>query len=276
MTLYLFDDLSISTKRIMSKEKILLKFGGSLITEKMSDTPKINTINLDRIGKVLNNKEYDIIVVHGAGSFGHPIAQKFNLIDGLNESPEQKKSIAEIREQMEKLNHVLCSIIEKNGMKTKSVIPSKTMITKGARNIAKFPTEIFDKCIEEGNIPITFGDATDDELQGINILSGDVIMMELARIYKPAFSVFVMDLPGVMDGDPKSKDSKVIPRVDAKIIKELKEKTFSNGNTDVTGGLIGKLECALEIAQHSQCWITNLDSLEMVLTGNPRGSEVVL
>ena len=85
-----------------------------------------------------------------------------------------------------------------------------------------------------------------------------------------------MDLPGVMDGDPKSKDSKVIPVVDTELIKNLKEKTFNNGNTDVTGGLIGKLECALEIAQYSQCWITNLESLEMTLTGNPGGSRVIL
>ena len=260
----------------MSKEKILLKFGGSLITEKKSDVPKINAVNLEIIGKLLNNKKYDIIIVHGAGSFGHPIAKEFNIIDGLNKSPEQENSITEIREQMKKLNQLLCNIMEKNGIRTKTIVPSKTMRTKGARHITKFPTEVFDKSIEEGTIPITFGDATDDELQGINILSGDVIMVELARIYKPTFSIFIMDLPGVMDGDPKAKDSTVIPVVDTKLIKNLKERTFNNGNTDVTGGLIGKLECALEIAQYSQCWITNLEALEMALTGNPGGSRIIL
>jgi isopentenyl phosphate kinase len=49
-----------------------------------------------------------------------------------------------------------------------------------------------------------------------------------------------------------------------------------DGTTDVTGGLIGKLECALEISKYSQCWITNLDSLEMVLLGKPKGSKVLL
>ena len=161
----------------MTKEKILLKFGGSLITKKNSDIPKINIDNLEEIGKLLNNDKYDLIIVHGAGCFGHPIAKKFNLIDGLNESPEQKESIKEIRHQMKELNQILCKIIESQGIKTKSIIPSESMRTRGARHISKFPKQIFDKAISEGNIPITFGDITEDELQGINVLSGDVLSL---------------------------------------------------------------------------------------------------
>ena len=107
MTLYLFDDLAMTRKEIMTKEKILLKLGGSLITKKNSEIPKINIANLERIGELLDNNKYDLIVVHGAGSFGHPIAEKFNLINGLDESPEQKKSIKEIRNQMKELNQIL-------------------------------------------------------------------------------------------------------------------------------------------------------------------------
>ena len=65
MTLYLFDELSMSGKEIMPKEKILLKFGGSLITKKNSRLPVINNENLERIGKLLNNNNYDIVIVHG-------------------------------------------------------------------------------------------------------------------------------------------------------------------------------------------------------------------
>ncbi len=265
----------MSGKEIMPKEKILLKFGGSLITKKKSHLPVIDNENLERIGKLLNNNNYDLIIVHGAGSFGHPIAQKFNLIGGLNNSTEQEESIIEIRKQMRELNKILCDTIDKNDIKTRSIIPSETMKTKGARQISQFPKEIFDNIIREGYIPVTFGDVTDDELQGINILSGDVIMKELARIYKPTFSVFIMDHPGVMDGNPKSKISNIIPLVDSNIIQILRKKTEVSETADVTGGLIGKLECALEIAQYSQCWITNLDSLKNILEGKPRGSRII-
>ena len=259
----------------MTKERILLKFGGSLITKKNSDIPKINIANLKQIGKILNNKKYDLIVVHGAGSFGHPIAEKFKLINGLDESPEQKNSIKEIRNQMKELNKILCEIIESKGMKTKSIIPSESMKTRGAKHISQFPKEIFDQCLFEGNIPVTFGDATDDEIQGINILSGDVIMMELARIYKPTFSIFIMDYPGVMDGELNSKKSNLIPLVNSNMIDKFKQKMKINNTTDVTGGLIGKLECALQISRYIQWWITDLDSLHMALLGNPTGSKVI-
>ena len=59
------------------------------------------------------------------------------------------------------------------------------------------------------------------------------------------------------------------------MIDKFKQKMKINNTTDVTGGLIGKLECALEIAEYSQCWITNLDSLKNILEGKPRGSRIV-
>ena len=51
----------------MKKEMVIVKFGGSLITDKSSDKPKINRLHLKAIGKILNQKNYDLIVVHGAG-----------------------------------------------------------------------------------------------------------------------------------------------------------------------------------------------------------------
>ena len=46
--------------------------------------------------------------------------------------------------------------------------------------------------------------------------------------------------------------------------------------TDVTGGLIGKIECALDMAQHSEIWITNLDLLSGFFENQPKGSMVVI
>jgi len=94
--------------------------------------------------------------------------------------------------------------------------------------------------------------------------------------YKPRMSIFVMDYPGVFDRNPTDKDSQIIPVVTLQTLKMLKEKnTHKNGATDVTGGLIGKLECAMEMAKHSETWITNLDHLDDFLNGNPRGSRVI-
>ena len=50
----------------------LLKIGGSLITHKESDEPSLDTEQLTRIAaEIKNGMHQDLILVHGAGSYGH-------------------------------------------------------------------------------------------------------------------------------------------------------------------------------------------------------------
>ena len=60
----------------MAGDLIILKFGGSLITDKKSEIPKVRNRALEKISSVLRNKKKNMIIVHGAGSYGHPIAKK--------------------------------------------------------------------------------------------------------------------------------------------------------------------------------------------------------
>jgi isopentenyl phosphate kinase len=273
--LHLLDWVAIVIRRNMSREMIILKFGGSVITDKKKEIPTINQDNLKRIGSILSNHSQDFIIVHGAGSFGHPIAKKFDLANGLNSNPNQRKAIEETREQVLELNQILCSNLNKRDIQTKTIIPSQTMKTNGPRSIKEVPIELFDEGLETGKTPVTFGDVTEDNLQGICILSGDVIMEELVKHYKPRMSIFVMDYPGVFDRNPTDKDAHIIPEVTLQTLKMLKQENTHKGTTDVTGGLIGKLECAIEMAKHSETWITNLDHLDDFLSGKPRGSRVI-
>ena len=273
--LHLLDWVAIVIRRSMKREMIILKFGGSLITDKKREIPTINQDNLKLIASILSKHSHQFIIVHGAGSFGHPIAKKFDLANGLNNDPKQKKAIKETREQVLELNQILCNSLNKKNIQTKTIIPSKTMKTNGPKSIERIPTEIFDEGLKTGKIPVTFGDVTEDNLQGICILSGDVIMEELVKHYKPRMSIFVMDYPGVFDNDPTDKNSHIIPEVTFQTLKILKEKNRHKVTTDVTGGLIGKIECAIEMAKHSETWITNLNHLDDFLNGKPRGSRVV-
>ena len=151
----------------MKKEMIIVKFGGSLITDKSSDKPKINHSHLETIGKILKQKNHDLIIVHGAGSFGHPIAKKYKITEGLDGSKEQEKAIQETRNQVRKLNKHLCKSLQNSGMKTESIIPSNSMQTRGGRKIENFPVNEFETALSKGKIPVTFGDVTEDLIQGI-------------------------------------------------------------------------------------------------------------
>jgi len=257
----------------MTKESILLKFGGSVITNKQSMTPSINQSNLDKIGNLINTKKYDLIIVHGAGSFGHPIAKEFKLSEGIIDNKRQENAVQTAREQLQELNNRFCQSLIK--INTETIIPSEFMETKGPKEIIKFPKDAFDRTMNEGKVPVTFGDVTKDVIQGINILSGDVIMKKLAEIYRPRFTIFLMDLPGVLDNAPNDSESEIIPLVNSVKLDTLRNKIDMN-NIDVTGGIIGKIESAREISKYSETWITNLDSLERCLKGKPRGTQVVV
>ena len=135
------------------------------------------------------------------------------------------------------------------------------MITNGDKEILNFPFALFDEVLNKNKIPVTFGDITQDKKQGISVLSGDNLMMELTKYYKPLYSIFVMDHPGVFDGNPEEPGSEIVPIVNNITLKTLKKQKNAQNIADVTGGLIGKIECALDMALHSEIWITNLGFL---------------
>ena len=258
----------------MIKEKILLKFGGSVITDKYSNVPSINNNNLKKIGKLINSSESQVIIVHGAGSFGHPAAKKYKLSEGLIDGLQQDEGIEIARKKVRELNDIFCGILNDNGVETETIIPSEKMFTNGSEEITNFSKEEFDKILVKGKTPITFGDVTNDVEQGINILSGDVLMKYLAKAFKPRLSLFIMDLPGVFDGDPNDSNTSIIPLINSEELGNF-ENIFVSKNTDVTGGIIGKIKRAIEISHFSETWITDVGSLESCLKGNPKGTRAI-
>ena len=260
----------------MAKEKIVVKLGGSLITDKTSQMPKIDKLQMSKIGSILNQEKYDLILVHGAGSYGHPIAKKYAIAQGSDGTTEQEEAVQETRKQVRELNQELCKYLNEEGMDIVPISPSLNMKTKGPNEIIDFPINMFDEVLNIGKTPITYGDVTDDERQGICVLSGDLLMSELSKIYKPLYSIFVMDQAGVFDGDPCNPESSVMPSINYDTVKILLNQNSSSPTIDVTGGLIRKVECALNIAKYSETWITKLDSLNGFFDGNPKGSKVIV
>jgi isopentenyl phosphate kinase (EC 2.7.4.-) len=51
-------------------------------------------------------------------------------------------------------------------------------------------------------IPMLYGDVIIDDELGFSILSGDDIMVELARALKPSKALFLMDVDGVYTKGP--------------------------------------------------------------------------
>lgn len=70
----------------MKQKIIVLKFGGSVVTQKGREQVYIRKQLLTSIAKEIkrsfNGKNFQLILIHGAGSAGHQLAHKYGLKNG--------------------------------------------------------------------------------------------------------------------------------------------------------------------------------------------------
>ena len=234
--------------RIM-KGRIVIKLGGSLITNKEIENT-IHRHSIERIGKVISSligNDYSIIIIHGAGSFGHILARKWDIAGGANKEiiSIQRKNVEIIRKNMINLNDEIINIFSKIGIKSEGFPPSKWASGTGEffegdlSFLSKFPSD---------NIPILFGDVINIyDKREFGILSGDDLMARVSKeIADVTHSIFLIgDAPGVMNKPPYFKDSKLIPVWNKNTILELEHKS----EIDVTGGMELKLLRASSITE---------------------------
>src|SRR4030067_2259686 len=112
----------------MSENKtIVLKIGGSVITDKNGDlAAKTEAIN--RLAEeVAKANVKNLIVVHGGGSFGHPTAQKHGIKEGFRYDG-QRIGFAETHHVMTVLNGLVMDAFVWHEIPAGSVAPSSCWI----------------------------------------------------------------------------------------------------------------------------------------------------
>lgn len=240
---------------------IILKLGGSIITEKDARMPTINDKNLSRISKEIksalnhfdhtNNSNNGLIIVHGAGSFGHPFASEYQIGKPfkIEEDFENKKiGFSLTQSWVKKLNTVICDSLREEGIPVVSIQPSSFVITKNKR-IEFANLDIIKKYLKNGFIPVIYGDVVLDNEENIKmaVVSGDQIINYLAKHLRPERVILGTDVDGVFNKNPKKySDAKIINEVTS--LDDL-ESIDSTTNIDVTGGMVGKIKELINLAE---------------------------
>ena len=224
---------------IMPEDLILIKFGGSLITNKSKTcSPKYKIIDglCKAIGDILLQGK-KIILIHGAGSFGHMKAKKWNISEGIDDPNKefQYAAIKEIRSDMEKLNKIIISNLAQYSID--SVVYSPHKNGKGL-GINYFLNKNFFELVKKNNVVVSYGDVVDcDNDQKFGILSGDDLCELISNKLKPSHVIFAIDgALGLID-DPNLPGG-------GNLIKEytIGTKIVTNEvSNDVTGGMNLKL-----------------------------------
>lgn len=225
---------------------IILKLGGSLITDKTRQF-RVRSGVLKRLAdEIKEGVKGELIIVHGGGSFGHPVANKYRLQDGFN-NKEQIEGIVLTRKAMGELSRNVINAFHEHKLPVVAIQPSANITCKKGR-IEDINTEVIKRFLELDTIPVLFGDVVIDKDIGFCILSGDQITTSLAEKFKADRVIFAADVDGIYDRDPKKfGNAKLIPKIastDKDILNSLKTQ-----EGDVTGGIKGKLKEIIALAE---------------------------
>jgi len=236
------------------KPLTILKIGGSIITHKDSKKPKIHETNLKRISKEIasiHDRDYQLIIVHGAGSYGHPIVKKTGIDKGI-QNEEQRVAFAETQRLQNELNLFVTKYLIKEGLPAIPCQISSFVVLDSGR-INEFDTSAIEGLLEINMIPVLYGVPAYDRNQGCSILSGDQIVSYLALKLRANRIIHGTDVDGIFTENPKlSSSARLIHEISSKNLEEVMKKISGSTNTDVTGGMFGKLSELLEVGIESQ------------------------
>lgn len=241
----------------------ILKIGGSVITDK-SSCRKAKPENIARLAKsvamIWKKGARDLILVHGAGSFGHALVIKYKLQEGVSSSP-QKLGFADTHAACCELSSMLVAALIENGAPAISVPPAMVLTLKD-RRISGFNTKIVDDYQKSGYLPVLFGDMAPDSVLGGYPCSGDQIVAYLGK--GSDLVVLATDVDGVLDDK-----GTVIPLVTNENLQDVSRHLRQTKN-DVTGGMKGKLEELLKL--DTAAFVVNgahPERIEAVFAGKP-------
>jgi isopentenyl phosphate kinase len=180
-----------------------------------------------------------VVIIHGGGSFGHPVAKKFGIAGGFT-SDRQVPGFAKTHQAMMDLNTIIVKAFLDAGVPAMSVSPSSFIATDDGR-MSKVDFEIVGKLIVQGVLPVLFGDAVLDRKKGFSILSGDQLAVRIAVSLGASKIIFGVDVDGVYTSNPKlSPEARLIERLELEKIDGF-VKIGESLSTDVTGGMLGKI-----------------------------------
>lgn len=230
---------------------IILKIGGSILTNKDSSKSEVDFESLNRIAleikSSLDNSSKELIIVHGAGSFGHPPAKKYKIGEAFDESeyPQKRIGFCETQNAVKRLNMNVCEAFIEQGLPVVA-IPASSFMTATNKRITQGNLDSFERYLKKGFIPVIYGDVVlDDELE-ICVISGDQLIQYLAVNLNPDRVILATDVDGVYNKNPKTHDDAIF--FDKFSSLEDLDTLEGTTNIDVTGGMVGKIKELLYLA----------------------------
>ncbi|MFX1267533.1 MAG: type 2 isopentenyl-diphosphate Delta-isomerase [Promethearchaeota archaeon] len=226
----------------------LLKLGGSLLTDKNKPLSLREDVINSTIEQIIESNK-KIVLIHGGGSFGHPIAKNYQLSEGLNTSiKNQVLGLSKTHEAMNKLNTIIINKFLKKNYPVLSISPS-TIFIKRSQQFVLNSTDPIEISLRLGVLPILYGDIVLEKDGSFSIISGDDIILELCKTLKN-FEVekviFAIEKDGIYVKD--GTNIEFASEIDFDELKSIELAELEH-KIDVTGGIGRKFEIVKQIAK---------------------------
>ena len=238
----------------------VLKLGGSVITEK-DRAETLDGQALDRAADAVAGYE-DLVVVHGGGSFGHHHAQSHGVskTDGSHD-PDAANAI---HGAMVTLNQFVVSRLRERDVPAVPVHPL-SVADRDESGALTLPSGAPARLLAESFVPVLHGDVIAHAGEGVTVLSGDEIVVSLARSLEADRVGLCSAVPGVLDAD-----GDVIPEI--RSFDAVADALGGSASTDVSGGMAGKVRTLLDL--ETEASVFGLDSLAAFLDGGRPGTTI--
>ena len=218
-------------------ERLILKLGGSVITDKRADC----AVNRDRLGRLHLRlrvpERAGYLWYHGAGSCGHPEAKRYHLDKGAKAG--ETEGIFVTHRAVSSLNDEVVAALREKGWHPSVSTRCHTGIADNGRLVG-FECRHLETMLALGMVPVIHGDVVMDLSRGACIVSGDQLVRYLAVALQISRVGLATDVPGVLDGGCCGTGDyrKTVPELHI----------GSSNHTDVTGGMRGKIDELLGLA----------------------------
>jgi len=241
---------------------VVLKLGGSVVTEK--DEPEtVDDAALAAAADAVGNSETDgLVVVHGGGSFGHHHAADYGV--STTTGTHDIAGVQAIHGAMKRLNGTVVDALTDRDVPAVPVHPLSTA-SRDADGTLDMPTGQVEMLLAEGFVPVLHGDVVAHAGEGVTVLSGDELIVELAGALGADRVGVCSTVPGVLD-----ESGTVIDRIDA--FDDVAAALGASDATDVSGGMAGKVRTLL--AMDAPALVFGPDALAEFLDGGAPGTTV--
>lgn len=253
----------------------ILKLGGGLITDRDSThgIAKRDAISAiaQQIARFLSkNPNHRVILVHGGGSFAHPIAKKHKL--HLRFDQKNAHGVIEVHNGIKDLNRIFVQELNNVGILALPIHPM-SCIRCSEGKIVELDDKILRNMLEHHFVPVLHGDMVTDDEKGIAVLSGDQITAVLGAKLGANGVGFASAERGVYD-----EKGDVIPEITPENFGCVKKFIVASKHIDVTGGMLGKVKALLgKNAPHVSCIFdgTHENNIRAFLEEKSPGTKIV-